>query len=182
MVRSATTFTVSVSVALLLPGVGSLTPAGAAMLAVLETEPVALADTVAFTVKVAVPPLSRLTLADMLPLPLAGQLEPALATQDQVPIVSPDGAVSATVAPVTALGPLLVATIVYTVPAPALTLVTPSVFVIDRSATGVAGVMVSVSVALLLAGFASVTPAGADTLAVFTRLPVALELMLAFTV
>ena len=48
----------------------------------------------------------------MLPLPLAGQLDPALAAQVQLPIVKPVGAVSVTVAPVTALGPLLVATIV----------------------------------------------------------------------
>src|SRR5215831_12579375 len=112
MARSATRLMVSVSVALLLPGVGSVTPAGVAILAVLAIEPVALPATVALTVKVAVPPLSRLTLAEMLPLPLAGQLDPALAAQVQLPMVSPAGAVSVTVAPVTALGPLLVATIV----------------------------------------------------------------------
>ena len=41
-----------------------------------------------------------------------GKLDPALAVQVQVPIVKPLGAVSVTVAPVTALGPLLVTTIV----------------------------------------------------------------------
>ena len=58
----------------------------------------------------AVPPLARFTLAEMLPLPLAGQLEPTLATQLQLPNVRLAGAVSVTVAPVTALGPLFVAT------------------------------------------------------------------------
>src|SRR6266542_1348217 len=96
---SATPVIVSVSVALLLAGFGSVTPAGAAMVAVLAMEPVALPAIVALTVNVAVPPLARFTLAEMLPLPLAGQLEPTLATQLQLPNVRPAGAVSVTVAP-----------------------------------------------------------------------------------
>src|SRR5690349_541574 len=112
MARLAVTTIVSVSVALLLPGFESVTPDGAAIVAVLAIEPVALLATVALTVKVAVPALSRFTLAEMLPLPLAGQLDPVLAAQVQLPIVRPAGAVSVTVAPVTALGPLLVATMV----------------------------------------------------------------------
>src|SRR4249919_959034 len=56
---------------------------------------------------------------------------------------------------------------------------TPSVLVIDRSAVAA---NVLVSVALLLAGFVSVTPAGGVNVAVFTRLPVAPALMLATTV
>src|SRR5438132_9675011 len=110
--RSATRLIVSVSVALLLLGVGSVTPTGAAIVAVLAIEPAALPATVALTVNVAVPALSRFTLAAMLPVPLAGQLDPALAAQVQAPIVKPAGAVSVTVAPMTALGPLLVATMV----------------------------------------------------------------------
>ena len=47
--------TVSVSLALLLLRFGSVTPAGAAMLAVLVIVPVALPATVAFTVKVTLP-------------------------------------------------------------------------------------------------------------------------------
>src|ERR1022692_4274289 len=54
--RSATRLTVSVSLALLLLGFGSVTPAGAATLAVLVIVPVALPATVAFTVKVTLPP------------------------------------------------------------------------------------------------------------------------------
>ncbi len=58
------------------------------------------------------PAVRRLTDAVMLPLPLAGPLEPTLAVQVQLPMVKPLGAVSVTVAPVTALGPLLVTTMV----------------------------------------------------------------------
>src|ERR1700687_2522359 len=170
MARSATAVMVSVSVALLLAGVGSVTPAGAAMVAVLLMVPLAPPATVALTVKVAVPPLSRLTEAAMLPLPLAGQLEPAEAAQVQAPKVRFAGAVSVTVAAVTALGPLLVATRVWTVLPPALTLATPSVLVMARSATAV---MVSVSVALLFAGVGSVTPAGAAMVAVLLIVPLA---------
>src|SRR5260370_1053141 len=112
MAKSAIRAMVSVSVALLLTGFGSVTPTGTAMVAVLAVGPLAPPATVALTVKVAVPPLSRLTEAAMLPLPLAGQLEPAEATQVQAPKVRFAGAVSVTVAAVTALGPLLLATMV----------------------------------------------------------------------
>jgi len=53
---------------------------------------------------------------------------------------------------------------------PAVTVATPSVLVIDRSALSLS---VSVSVALLLPGVGSVTPDGAATVAVLTRLPLA---------
>src|SRR2546429_2813269 len=51
-----------------------------------------------------------------------------------------------------------------------------------RSATEVAGVMVSVSLALLFAMLGSVTPPGGITVAVLTRLPVALGEIVARTV
>ena len=51
-------------------------------------------------------------------------------------------------------------------------MVTPSVLVIERSAVGV---IASLSVALSLARLESVVPAGAVTLAVLVRVPVALE-------
>src|SRR5713101_5581264 len=86
---------------------------------------------------------------------------------------------SATVAPVTKLGPALVATMVYVVVPPGVYVATPSALVICRSATG-AGV--SVSVAELLPGVGSVVPAGDVTVAVLTRLPVAAESILAMTV
>ena len=66
----------------------------------------------AVTVNVADPPLKRFTAAAMLPAPLAGQLEPAVAEQVQVAAVSCGGNTSLTVAPVTALGPAFDAMIV----------------------------------------------------------------------
>ena len=102
MLRSAVgVMTVLLSVAELLPA-GSFTPPGAVIVAefVMVPEPLA----VAVTVKVAVPPLSRLTAAEMFPLPLAGQTEPAVAEQVQVAAETFAGKTSATVAPTTALG------------------------------------------------------------------------------
>jgi hypothetical protein len=80
------------------------------IVAVFEIVPVPLA--VAVTVKVALPPLSRFTRALMFPLPLAGQTEPTDAAQVHVAAVTFAGNTSATVAPVTALGPAFAATIV----------------------------------------------------------------------
>ena len=65
--------------------------------------------------------------------------------------------VSATVAPTTFDGPALLTTIVYVRPTPGVYVAEPSVLVIDRSA---AASGVSVSVAELLPGVGSVTPAG----------------------
>src|SRR5438105_2598001 len=65
------------------------------------------------------------------------------------------GIVSLTTTPAgTVDGPLLVSVIVYVVEVPAVTLVTPSLFVIDRSADLFT---VSVSAAVLLPGVGSVT-------------------------
>src|SRR5579859_2583160 len=105
----------------------------------------------------------------MLPLPDAVQVPPPAPLQVQVQ-VSEAGNVSATVAPVALLGPALDAVIVYVVVPPAVTEVTPSVFVIDRSALAPS---VSESVAELLPGFGSVTLAGAVTVAVLLSVPVA---------
>ena len=102
----------SVSVALLLPGTGSRTPAGGVTLAVFASVPVAPGTIVPVSVKVAVPPTSRSTVAAMLPLPEAGQAEPAEAVQVQVAPVTVAGSVSATAAAVTAAGPAFDATIV----------------------------------------------------------------------
>src|SRR2546430_17622020 len=97
------------SVALLFPA-GSFVPAGAVTVAVLLIVPVPA--TVAVTVNVAVPPLVRSTSAVTFPLPLAGQAEPAEAAQVHVGLVNCAGKMSLTVAPMTALGPALLATIV----------------------------------------------------------------------
>ena len=63
---------------------------------------------------------------------------------------------------------------------PGTTLAVPSVLVMARSATG--GVTMSVSVAVLLAGLVSVTPAGAVTVAVLLIVPVADGLIWAIAV
>ena len=57
--RSAARVTVSTSVALLLPGVGSVTPAGAVIVATLVMLPVAPLWTLALTVKVTEPPAGK---------------------------------------------------------------------------------------------------------------------------
>ena len=169
--RSACGVRVSVSVAVLLPGVGSVVPPGGVTVAVLASVPVADAATLAVSVNVAVPAGARLTVALMLPEPLAGQVEPVpAATHVHVAPLNAAGNVSVTVAPVTNDGPPLVATIVYVTGVPGTSAACPSVFVIDRSAVGV---NVSVSDAELFAALTSVTPAGTDTVTEFTNEPVA---------
>jgi len=163
---------VVVSVAELLPGVGSVAPPGRATLAVLESVPVDVGTTVALTVNVAVPPDRTLMLAEMLPDPDAGHDDPADAVHVHVTPVSDAGIVSVTVAPVIADGPAFDTTIVYVSADPANTLESPSVLVIDRSALGVSE---SVSVAELLAGTVSTTPEGAAMFTVLASDPVAVD-------
>ncbi len=76
---------VSVSVALLLPGVESVNPPGAVMVAVLETEPVAEPLKVAVTVYVTDAPAGRLTPVSLiLPVPEASfPVAPPAATDVQ---------------------------------------------------------------------------------------------------
>src|SRR5689334_10196192 len=108
MARSAEMLMVSVSVSVLLFGLGSGTDAGGVTVAALTSEPVTELITVAFSLKVATLPGSRLTVVLVLPLPLgAPQLPPVVAVQVQVTLVSFVGTVSVTVAPLTVLGPLL---------------------------------------------------------------------------
>jgi hypothetical protein len=155
-----------------LAGVGSVTEPGNAMVAVLEIVPVAEAMTVAEIENVVVPAGASVTVAATLPLPDAGQVDPAVAAHVQVAAESDAGIVSLTVAPVTVDGPGLVATTVYVTTEPGTTVLSPSVFEIDTSAVGV---RVSVSPAELSADEGSVTPAGACTVAVLAREPVAVE-------
>jgi hypothetical protein len=168
--RFACGVSVSVSVALLFAGFGSVTPLGTATVAVLLSVPVADALTVPVSVYVTLPLTGRFTVSLMLPEPLAVQVPPPAPTHVQLAPVIVAGRVSVTVAPVTALGPAFDATIVYVTDAPGTAVVCPSVFVIDRSACGVS---VSESVALLFVGFGSVTPPGTATVAVLLRVPVA---------
>src|SRR5664279_4358725 len=102
----------SVSVAVLLVGSVSVTPGGVDTVAVFDRVPVADADNVPVSVNVAVPPTSRFTDALMFAVPVAGQLLPGVAAQVHVTPVSTAGTRSVTVAPMTALGPLFVATMV----------------------------------------------------------------------
>ena len=78
-------------------------------------------------------------------------------------------------APVTLLGPAFVATIVYVFFVPATADVLPSLTVTFKSALKV---MVSVSVALLLARLGSLIPLGLVTLALSETVPVAAALSL----
>src|SRR5215831_2996904 len=71
MVRSACGPATLVSVALLLPGTGSVTPTGGCTVAVLVSCPVVPAGTVPLTVNVAWVPTGSVTSASMLPLPEA---------------------------------------------------------------------------------------------------------------
>ena len=175
--RSTLVTMVSVSVAVLFAADGSGAAAGDVTVAVLVNVSVAELLTVACRLKVAVAPGSRLTVVLMLPLPLAAaQLAPAEGVQVQFTLVSFVGTLSVTVAPVTALKPLLRTTIVYAIGIPATAVEDPSVLVIERSACGVS---VSVSVAELLVALGSTAPSGMPTVAVFVRVPVADGLIVA---
>src|SRR6266542_3583033 len=115
MARSAVGLAGFWLVAVLLPGVGSLTPLGGVTVALLTNCPVVPLGTVPLSVKMALPPLTRLTVVVILPLPPgAPQLLGAVALHVQVnpaPLRAA-GNGSLTAAPVTSLGPLLVTTTV----------------------------------------------------------------------
>ena len=108
----------SVSVAVLFARLGSVTPAGAVTVAVFVRGPVAFAAIVETAVNVAVPPTGSVTWEFILPVPFAvPQVPPAPPVHVHDTDEIPPGKVSVTVAPTTASGPALDATIVYvTVP------------------------------------------------------------------
>src|SRR5438552_3414375 len=113
MARSAVMLGVSVSVEVLLPGVGSVVPTGVVTVAVLTRLVVSEASVVPVTVKTTelpTPEAMLIVAARLLPLPVAPLVTEADPVVDevQVTLVKPAGNVSATVAPVTLLGPLLV--------------------------------------------------------------------------
>ena len=108
MVRSAWGVSVSVSVAVLLAGSGSVTPAGGVTVAVLLRVPVAEGLIWTVKVKVTLALTGRSTVVARVPVPLAGPVTvppPLLAVAVQVAAVTPAGKGSDTLAPVTALGP-----------------------------------------------------------------------------
>jgi hypothetical protein len=97
--RSGRGVNVSVSVAVLLAGLGSVTPLAATTVAVFASDPVAPAAMLATTVKVAVPPGCSVTVESTLPLPdELPTLEPGEATPVQVSEVTAAGMTSLTVA------------------------------------------------------------------------------------
>src|SRR4029453_11564457 len=106
----------------------------------------------------------------MFPDPAAVHVPPPAPAHVQLAPVRTAGSVSFTLAATTALGPALLATMVYVTFVPGTTDATPSVLVMARSAVGTS---VSRSVAELLPGFGSVTPPGRVTVAVFTSVPIA---------
>ena len=104
MPRLALGDNVSVSVAVLLAGVGSVTLPGGATVAVLTSEPVAPAPIVQLAVYVTLPPLGSATVSLMLPDPEAVQVPLPEPTQVHEH-VSDAGNASATVDPGALLGP-----------------------------------------------------------------------------
>ena len=97
MVRSAPGIMVVTSVAELLPGAGSMAPAGTATVAVFDSAPVAAGAMVQFALYVTLLPTGRFTVSLRLPLPAAVQMPPPAPLQVQVQI-NEAGNVSTTVA------------------------------------------------------------------------------------
>ena len=118
--RSAVGVSVSESVAELLP-LASDTPAGAVIVAVFDSVPVADGLMLATTVYVTVL-FAGILMAVSLIAPVEGvvvkPVAPPVAVALQESLMTPAGIISATLTPLTALGPLLVATIVYVTAVP----------------------------------------------------------------
>src|SRR5262245_18809089 len=103
----------SVSVLLLLPGLGSVTSGGGITMAVLTRTPEPKGVT--STVKMTVAPAGRSTVVARLPVPLVGPVTappPVAPTDAQVVAVTLAGRASKTLAPVAVLGPALLTTMV----------------------------------------------------------------------
>src|SRR3954463_13385008 len=94
--RSALLDCVSVSVALLFPGVGSVTPDGAAMVATFTRFPVRLDGTGVVTMYVIEPPTGRFTVSAIAPDPAVLPLAPPDATAVHDAVLIPVGSGSDT--------------------------------------------------------------------------------------
>ena len=105
-------FGVSVSVAVLLLGVGSVVPKGTDTVAVFTRLPVNPDGIDKVIVYVTEPLKGMATVSTILPTPFVVPLAPPANVADQNVMVVPNGAVSETVAPITLLGPKLLATTV----------------------------------------------------------------------
>src|SRR5579884_457168 len=115
MARSDKGVRVSVCVALLLSGLVSVTPDGGVTVAVLLNVPVAEGSIWTVKVKVTLALTGRSTLVDKAPPPSVGPVTmppPLLSVSVQVAAVTPSGRGSDTLAPATALGPVLLTTMV----------------------------------------------------------------------
>src|SRR5215813_11124253 len=117
MARSATSVMVSMSVAVLLFRLLSVSPAGGVTVAVFTKVPVALALILAEKEKVTLAPTGRFTLVLKAPVPLLGLPEviappPLPPTNVHVSLVTPTGTLSRTLAPLATLGPALLTTMV----------------------------------------------------------------------
>src|SRR5262245_29534796 len=115
MDRSARGVRVSVWLALSLAGMGSVTPGGGSTCAALARVPVAEGATGAVQGKVTRALTGSATVVARARLPLAGRATlppPLLAVASQLAAVTPAGTGSDTLAPVTALGPWLLTTMV----------------------------------------------------------------------
>ena len=114
--RSAVMLAGLVSVAVLLVSVGSFVPLGTVTVAEFSNCPVVPLGTVPVSVRVALAPLTRLTVVAILSVPLvAAQLlgKGVLQVQVKPAPTKAAGGGSETAAPTTSLGPLLVTTMVY---------------------------------------------------------------------
>src|SRR4029079_6854745 len=167
--RSAVGVIDVVSVARLFAVLPSCTPVGASIAALFVTAP-AVAATVAVTVNVAVLPRPRSTVVSTSPLPDAVHAALAPARHVHEAAVNPAGKSSETGAALTADGPALEATMVYVTTSPGWALASPSVLVIDRSASGF---NVSRSDAVSLPGNGSVTSLGGAMATWLASTPVA---------
>jgi len=140
---------VSLSVAALFPGFGSVVPAGAVAVAVFDSVPVALDRIGAVTVYVADELEVRLTVVVMLPVPDAAPQapEPVTAHVQLTPATlnTLGSKGSATAALTTSDGPAFDTTIVYVTLWPGTAETTPSVFVIARSEVAPSAVSLSVA-------------------------------------
>src|SRR5262245_29543457 len=117
MARSATAPMVSMSVAVLLLRLLSVSPAGGETVAVLTRVPVAVGLMLAEKEKVTLAPTGRSTFVLRAPVPLLGLPEvmappPLAPTKVQASLVTPAGTASATLAPLATLGPALLTTMV----------------------------------------------------------------------
>ena len=171
--RSAVGVRVSVSVAVLFAELVSTTPAGAAIVTELASDPVAVEATATVTVYVTEPLGDRFAVVDIGIVPLAAaQVPPLPAAHVHVPDVAPVGSGSVIGAAVAVDGPAFDATMVYVTLVPGTADADPSVLVTPRLTRGSA---TTAEVAVLSAALSSGIAAGPVAVAVLESVPVKVE-------